>query len=73
MLNCCRLHLVSKIPLLSVALQKKDIIIECSCVFWHLASGKGDTGSDTSATVALESPFALYGGRFELGLSHSMV
>jgi nuclear transcription factor Y, alpha len=38
-----------------------------------LASGKGDTGSDNSATVALESPFALYSGRFELGLSHSMV
>jgi hypothetical protein len=37
------------------------------------AHDKGDRGSDHPATVALESPFALYSGRFELGLGHSMV
>ncbi|XP_066360073.1 nuclear transcription factor Y subunit A-10-like [Miscanthus floridulus] len=35
--------------------------------------GKGKKGSEHSATVALQSPFAIYNGRFELGLGQSMI
>ncbi|KAJ1266446.1 hypothetical protein BS78_08G152000 [Paspalum vaginatum] len=48
-------------------------IPEHFCVLWHLTSGKGGKGSEHSATVALQSPFAIYNGRFELGLGQSMI
>ncbi|CAL4897670.1 unnamed protein product [Urochloa decumbens] len=40
---------------------------------FSVAQGKGEKGSEHSATVALESPFAIYNGRFDLGLGQSMV
>lgn len=39
----------------------------------HLASDKGEKGSEHSATIALQSPFTEYNGRFELGLGQSVV
>ncbi|CAN6339023.1 unnamed protein product [Urochloa humidicola] len=39
---------------------------------FSLAQGKGENGSEHSATVALQSPFAIYNGHFELGLGQSM-
>jgi len=38
-----------------------------------LVSGKGEKGSEHSASVALPSPFAIYNGHFELGLGQSTV
>lgn len=35
--------------------------------------GKGKKGSDHSATIALQSPFAIYNAHFELGLGQSMI
>ncbi|GJN35538.1 hypothetical protein PR202_gb24325 [Eleusine coracana subsp. coracana] len=40
---------------------------------FSMAQGKGEKGSDYSATVALQSPFSLYSGSFELGIGQSMV
>ncbi|OEL14341.1 hypothetical protein BAE44_0024642 [Dichanthelium oligosanthes] len=40
---------------------------------FSVAQGKGDKGSEHSATVALPSPFTIYNGRFEMGLGQSMV
>ncbi|TKW29611.1 hypothetical protein SEVIR_3G407100v4 [Setaria viridis] len=40
---------------------------------FSVAQGKGEKGAEYSATVALPSPFAIYNGRFELGLGQSMV
>uniref|UniRef100_A0A0A9CZS6 Nuclear transcription factor Y subunit n=1 Tax=Arundo donax TaxID=35708 RepID=A0A0A9CZS6_ARUDO len=40
---------------------------------FSMAQGKRGKGSEHSATVALQSPFAVYNGRFELGLGQSMV
>ncbi|KAK3140267.1 hypothetical protein QOZ80_5AG0398390 [Eleusine coracana subsp. coracana] len=40
---------------------------------FSMAQGKGEKGSDYSATVALQSPFSLYSGSFELGVGQSMV
>jgi hypothetical protein len=40
---------------------------------WNLVSGKGEKGSEHSATVALPSPFVIYNGHFELGLGQSTV
>lgn len=39
----------------------------------HLASDKGEKGSEHSATIALQSPFTEDNGRFELGLGQSVV
>uniref|UniRef100_A0A0A9HEH1 Uncharacterized protein n=1 Tax=Arundo donax TaxID=35708 RepID=A0A0A9HEH1_ARUDO len=40
---------------------------------FSMAQGKVGKGSEHSATVALQSPFTVYNGRFELGLGQSMV
>ncbi|CAN6335107.1 unnamed protein product [Urochloa humidicola] len=40
---------------------------------FSVAQGKVEKGSEHSATVAVQSPFAIYNGRFELGLGQSMV
>ncbi|XP_062201762.1 nuclear transcription factor Y subunit A-10-like isoform X2 [Phragmites australis] len=40
---------------------------------FSMAQGKGEKGSEHSASVALRSPFAIYNGHFELGLGQSMV
>ncbi|CAL5092241.1 unnamed protein product [Urochloa decumbens] len=40
---------------------------------FSLAQGKGEKGSEHSATVAVQSPFSIYNGNFELGLGQSMV
>uniref|UniRef100_A0A0D9Y1I7 Nuclear transcription factor Y subunit n=1 Tax=Leersia perrieri TaxID=77586 RepID=A0A0D9Y1I7_9ORYZ len=40
---------------------------------FSMVQGKGDKGSEHSTTIALQSPFAEYNGRFELGLGQSVV
>ncbi|XP_062204418.1 nuclear transcription factor Y subunit A-10-like isoform X2 [Phragmites australis] len=40
---------------------------------FSMAQGKGENGSEHSATVALQSPFAIYNSHFELGHGQSMV
>uniref|UniRef100_A0A0A8YMZ0 Nuclear transcription factor Y subunit n=1 Tax=Arundo donax TaxID=35708 RepID=A0A0A8YMZ0_ARUDO len=41
-------------------------------VFQGNSGGKGEKGPDHSATIALQSPFLEYNGRFEIGLGQSM-